>query len=160
MTVATEDPVNQGLTSVDTHSAQDLDRISKLPKEIGVLLVIVGIGGILLPGPVGTPFLLLGGLVLWPGVFGRIDSAFHSRFPKIHGEGMRQMRRYVLDLEKGTLPSHPKKEKPLRILLVNRRKSIIITAALDSTTNSNESLKIQRLFYLHADFHGLVFLFF
>ncbi len=100
MTAPTEDPVNQGLTSVDTHSAQDLDRISKLPKEIGVLLVIVGIGGILLPGPVGTPFLLLGGLVLWPGVFGRIDSAFHSRFPKIHGEGMRQMRRYVLDLEK------------------------------------------------------------
>ena len=90
MTAPTEDPVNQGLTSVDTHSAQDLDRISKLPKEIGVLL----------PGPVGTPFLLLGGLVLWPGVFGRIDSAFHSRFPKIHGEGMRQMRRYVLDLEK------------------------------------------------------------
>ena len=100
MTAPTEDPVNQGLTSVDTHSAQDLDRISKLPKEIGVLLVIVGIGGILLPGPVGTPFLLLGGLVLWPGVFGRIDSAFHSRFPKIYGEGMRQMRRYVLDLEK------------------------------------------------------------
>ncbi len=100
MTAPTEDPVNQGLTSVDTHSAQDLDRISKLPKEIGVLLVIVGIGGILLPGPVGTPFLLLGGLVLWPRVFGRIDSAFHSRFPKIHGEGMRQMRRYVLDLEK------------------------------------------------------------
>lgn len=30
-------------------------------------------------------------------------------------------------------------------------------AALDSTTNSNESLKIQRLFFLHADFHGLVF---
>lgn len=49
MTVATEDPVNQGLTSVDTHSAQDLDRISKLPKEIGVLLVIVGIGGIYFP---------------------------------------------------------------------------------------------------------------
>ena len=40
-----------------------------MPKEVGVLLIVSGIGGILLPGPVGTPFLLLGCLMLWPRAF-------------------------------------------------------------------------------------------
>ena len=136
MTAPTEDPVNQGLTSVDTHSAQDLDRISKLPKEIGVLLVIVGIGGILLP-------------VGW--CCGQVFSDESIRhFTRVFQKYMAKECDKCVDTcliwKKGTLPSHPKKEKPLRILLVNRRKSIIITAALDSITNSNESLKIQRLF--------------
>ncbi len=48
------------------NDADEIRRIWAMPKEAGVLLIDAGIGGILLPGPVGTPFLILGGVVLWP----------------------------------------------------------------------------------------------
>jgi hypothetical protein len=71
-----------------------------LPKELGVLLVVSGIGGLLLPGPVGTPFLLLGGVILWPAAFRRVESCFEKRFPRLHREGMMQITRFVTDLER------------------------------------------------------------
>ena len=76
------------------------DLIGKLPKEVGVLLMIVGIGGILLPGPVGSPFLLLGSVTLWPSAFGKLEVAFRNRFPKLHREGMRQVKRFLADLDR------------------------------------------------------------
>ena len=54
--------------------------IEGLPKEVGVLLVVAGIGGLLLPGPVGTPFLLLGGVTLWPAAFRRVEPVSRSGF--------------------------------------------------------------------------------
>ena len=74
--------------------------LEALPKEVGVLLIVVGLGGILLPGPVGSPFLILGGVVLFPKAFRKLDSGFQRRFPKLHREGMKQVRRFVVDLEK------------------------------------------------------------
>jgi hypothetical protein len=71
-----------------------------MPKELGVLLVVSGIGGLLLPGPVGTPFLLLGGVILWPAAFRRVESCFEKRFPRLHKEGMMQITRFVSDLER------------------------------------------------------------
>ena len=53
-----------------------------MPKEVGVLLIVSGIGGILLPGPVGTPFLLLGCLMLWPKAFRRPESAWKRGSPE------------------------------------------------------------------------------
>jgi hypothetical protein len=75
-------------------------RLMSLPRELGVLMVVAGIGGILLPGPVGTPFLLVGGVILCPKVFQRAEHAFERRFPRMHREGMRQINRFVLDLER------------------------------------------------------------
>jgi hypothetical protein len=81
--------------------ANDRDElIGTLPKEVGVLLVIVGIGGLLLPGPIGSPFLLLGSVTLWPSAFGKLEAAFRNRFPKLHREGMRQVKRFLADLER------------------------------------------------------------
>jgi hypothetical protein len=79
--------------------------LDALPKEVGVLLIVVGLGGILLPGPVGSPFLLLGGVVLFPKVFRKLDDKFQKRFPKLHQEGMKQVRRFVVDLER-RYPTH------------------------------------------------------
>jgi hypothetical protein len=76
------------------------DLIGTLPKEVGVLLIIVGLGGILLPGPIGSPFLLLGGVTLWPSAFGKLEAAFRNRFPKLHREGMRQVKRFLADLDR------------------------------------------------------------
>jgi hypothetical protein len=71
-----------------------------LPKELGVLLIVGGIGGLLLPGPVGSPFLILGGVILWPSAFRRVESCFGKRFPRLHQQGMLQIARFVTDLER------------------------------------------------------------
>jgi hypothetical protein len=73
--------------------------LESLPREFGVLLVVAGVGGVLLPGPVGTPLLVLGGLILFPKLFRKVDQGLARRFPKLHREGMRQARRLVTDLE-------------------------------------------------------------
>lgn len=62
--------------------------------------MIVGIAGILLPGPVGSPFLLAGGVALWPRAFERVEHWYAKRFPKSHRSGMRVINRFILDLEK------------------------------------------------------------
>ena len=80
--------------------ADQVRRIEKVPKEFGVLLIVVGMGGILLPGPVGSPFLILGGVILWPRAFRGVEGFFERRFPGLHRQGMRQVTRYLDDLER------------------------------------------------------------
>jgi hypothetical protein len=79
---------------------QVMEKIRSLPKEIGALLIVAGIGGLLLPGPIGTPFLVLGGLVLWPKGFERVDTALERRFPRMHRQSLRQIHRFISDLER------------------------------------------------------------
>ncbi|HMF36545.1 MAG TPA: hypothetical protein VKF17_07895 [Isosphaeraceae bacterium] len=74
--------------------------IGVLPREVGVLLIVAGVGGILLPGPVGSPFLLLGAVTLWPRLFTRLEICFQKRFPKMHRTGTRQIRRFLADLDR------------------------------------------------------------
>jgi hypothetical protein len=71
-----------------------------LSREIGVLMVVAGIGGILLPGPIGTPFLILGGVILCPGAFERVEVCLEKRFPRMHRHGMRQIDRFLSDLDR------------------------------------------------------------
>src|SRR6516165_8120006 len=78
--------------------AEELQRIRHMPKEVGVLLIVAGIGGLLLPGPIGSPFVILGGVILWPGVFERVEIAFERRFPRIHRQSVRQIGRFLTDL--------------------------------------------------------------
>jgi hypothetical protein len=80
--------------------AQEIQRIRAMPKEIGVLLIVAGIGGLLLPGPVGTPFLVLGGVILWPKAFERLETLLERRFPRLHHQSVRQIKRFVDDLER------------------------------------------------------------
>jgi uncharacterized membrane protein YbaN (DUF454 family) len=44
-----------------------------LPKEVGVMLVSVGVLGFVLPAVAGTPAIVAGGLVLWPRTFGKLE---------------------------------------------------------------------------------------
>jgi hypothetical protein len=75
-------------------------RVRAMPTEVGVLLIVSGIGGILLPGPVGTPFLILGCLMLWPKAFQNTGKCFEKHFPTMHRHGVTQINRYLDDLEK------------------------------------------------------------
>jgi hypothetical protein len=84
----------------DRDQTIDDNELKKLPTEIGILLIVAGIGGVMLPGPVGAPFLILGGLTLFPSTFRRLDHYMQKQFPRFHKEGMRQVRRFVHDLER------------------------------------------------------------
>jgi hypothetical protein len=80
--------------------ADDDALLESLPKEVGVLLIVAGIGGLLLPGPIGTPFLVIGGVVLFPRTFRKVDQSMKKRFPKFYLQGVRQVHRFVVDLER------------------------------------------------------------
>jgi hypothetical protein len=82
------------------NDAEEIQRIRAMPKEVGVLLIVAGIGGLLLPGPVGTPFLVVGGIILWPRVFERVEIYLQRRFPRMHHQSVRQIKRFLDDLER------------------------------------------------------------
>jgi hypothetical protein len=75
-------------------------RLSEMPREIGVLLVTIGVMGVALPGIVGTPALLAGGLMLWPRGFRSVDRWVARRCPGIHRHGIEQLIRYLDDMER------------------------------------------------------------
>ena len=91
------------IANVTRHKPTDeevLKRIRDLPPEIAVLLISVGCLGFVLPGVVGTPAIVAGGLVLWPSKFARVEAWFEKQFPKIHHKSMEQMNRFLDDLER------------------------------------------------------------
>jgi hypothetical protein len=73
--------------------------LRNVPPEIGILLIVVGTAGVLLPGPVGSPFLLAGGIVLWPKGFRGLERWLTKVAPRLYAAGIRQIERYLLDLE-------------------------------------------------------------
>jgi hypothetical protein len=81
-------------------SPSRLHRLEKLPPEIGVLLIVMGVTGLLLPGPVGSPFLVAGGVALWPSAFRKVEDWLQRASPRLFEEGIRQMERFVADLER------------------------------------------------------------
>jgi hypothetical protein len=81
-------------------STGDIDNARAVSQEIGTLLIVTGIAGILLPGPVGTPLLILGCVMVWPKAFERMDRLFAKRFPRAHQLGVLQSTRFLSDLER------------------------------------------------------------
>ncbi len=75
-------------------------RLQKLPPEIGVLLIVVGTAGVLLPGPVGSPFLVAGGLALWPSAFQKVEHWMMKVAPRMYDTGIRQIEHFLSDLER------------------------------------------------------------
>jgi hypothetical protein len=88
------------VTAVRAGDAGFVLRLERLPPEIGVLLIVVGAAGILLPGPVGSPFLVAGGVALWPSAFRRAEGWLERVSPRLFAEGLRQMERFLADLER------------------------------------------------------------
>jgi hypothetical protein len=93
---AQESDPSAALTAEDQ---AELNRIKDLPRELGVMLMTVGVIGFVLPGVVGTPAMIAGGLVLWPKAFDKVENWFERRFPKIHKQSLYQINRYLNDLE-------------------------------------------------------------
>ena len=68
-------------------------RVEQLPREAGWLLITAGVVGLVVPGVLGTPFLLAGAIVLAPG-----GSKLLSRWAS--HSAMRQVSRFLDDLER------------------------------------------------------------
>jgi len=85
---------------------QTRERLRRLPPEVGVVLLTVGIAGLILPGPMGTPLVLAGGLVLAPRAFDRVERWVQKRFPTIHQHGRHHLDRFVDDFER-RFPARP-----------------------------------------------------
>lgn len=103
VTAAAED--GSGAVAADGTAAGCADealarRLQTLPREVGVLLVTIGVMGIALPGLVGTPALLAGGLMLWPRGFRSVDTWLARRCPWLHRQGSEQLIRYLDDMER------------------------------------------------------------
>ena len=64
------------------------------------MLVSVGVLGFVLPGVMGTPAIVAGGLVLWPKAFNRVDNWLRRRHPGMHQASMRQIGRFLTDMER------------------------------------------------------------
>ena len=82
-----------------TICAEHTDKIKHVPKEVGAMLMTAGIMGVILPGP-GIPAIIAGGLALWPGAFGKLESWLVRRNPKLHRKSVQQINRFLDDLER------------------------------------------------------------
>jgi hypothetical protein len=100
--VETPEAISMGQKAQDGDESIDgtRQRIRRLPPEVGAVLIAVGVVGVILPGPIGAPFLLAGGLVLVPGFFGRFERWFERRMPTLHWAGMRNVDRFLDNFEK------------------------------------------------------------
>jgi hypothetical protein len=95
--ITTLDP-SYDLDAADDRSA--VRRIKDLPRELGVMLVSVGALGVVLPGVMGAPALVAGGLVLWPETFGGLEEWLRRRNPGLYHRGMQQLGRFLDDMER------------------------------------------------------------
>lgn len=91
--------LEQALESLSVDHAT-AERIQKLPHDIGWLLVTAGVVGMVMPGVLGTPFLVLGGLILMPATSQRAEHWLAGHSPRIFKGSIRQINRFLDDLER------------------------------------------------------------
>jgi len=85
-----------------------IKRVEHLNHSVGWLLVSAGLVGMIVPGVLGTPFLIMGGLVLWPGNHNKVERWRKGHSPKVFHGAMKQINRFLDDLEK----RYPHIDKP------------------------------------------------
>jgi hypothetical protein len=80
--------------------AEAINRLRAMPKEFAWLMIVTGIAGVVLPVAPGTPFLVLGCLMLWPGAFEHAELSMEKWFPTLNHYSMAAITRYMDDLER------------------------------------------------------------
>ncbi|MBM3203886.1 hypothetical protein FJZ55_08305 [Candidatus Woesearchaeota archaeon] len=79
---------------------QIIDRVKQLNRNMGWVLISAGVVGIVLPGVIGTPFVILGSLVLWPGNQKLLDKWRKEHRSRFINAALRQVDRYLDDIER------------------------------------------------------------
>jgi hypothetical protein len=86
-----------------------VERIGKLPRDVGWMLFGVGFAGFVAPGIFGLPFMAAGGMILWPKTTRRLQGLLGKKAPeKSIATGMKQIERFLDDLER----RYPKANRP------------------------------------------------
>lgn len=77
------------------------ERLRQLPRDVGWMLFGVGFAGFVAPGIFGLPFMVAGGMILWPQTASRVQSMIgvRSQSPAAKA-GMKQIARFLDDLER------------------------------------------------------------
>jgi|SRR5208283_5876344 hypothetical protein len=75
-------------------------RIDQLPRDVGWLLVYVGVLGVVLPGIIGFPFVIAGGAVLLPGGPKLLMRWVGRNPPRFVHASMKQISRFLDDVER------------------------------------------------------------
>jgi hypothetical protein len=77
-----------------------VERVEHLNKGVGWVLISAGVVGLVVPGVLGTPFLIMGALALWPGNRKTVERWRKGHSPKVFHGAMKQINRFLDDLEK------------------------------------------------------------
>jgi len=77
-----------------------VDRVKHLSRNMGWVLISAGLVGIVIPGVIGTPFVILGSLVLWPGNQKLLDKWRRNHRSRFVDVALRQVDRYLDDIER------------------------------------------------------------
>lgn len=85
--------------TVDPAAERSRERLRRIPKEVGAVLMTFGVAGLILPGPFGTPLILAGGMILAPRLFDRFERWTERKAPVMHREGRQIVDRFLDDLE-------------------------------------------------------------
>ncbi|MGH8551106.1 MAG: hypothetical protein ACRERU_21380 [Methylococcales bacterium] len=98
-------------SGVQSHSGQDrlnFIGIEQLPRDVGWMLFGVGFAGVIAPGVFGLPFMVAGGMILWPKTTQRLHGLLGAGSPEMMNAGINQVLRFLDDLER----RYPRTGKP------------------------------------------------
>jgi hypothetical protein len=99
---------SDGATDGAAVDEQIILRIANVPRDVGWLMISVGVIGVVLPGIIGTPFLVAGVAVLAPGG-PQLLIDWVRRNPKAAAlVGVKQIGRWLDDLER----RYPRRSSP------------------------------------------------
>jgi hypothetical protein len=91
-----------------------MQRLEHLPREVGWLLIYVGVLGVILPGVVGIPFLVAGASVVTPGGPKRIARWVGRKPTGVVHAGVSQIVRLLDDLDRRYPPIQRSGDQPAR----------------------------------------------
>lgn len=98
-------------TTQPGHAADDplAGRIQRMPGDVGWMLFGVGFAGFVAPGVFGLPFMVAGGMILWPKTTQKLQKLFGKPAAgPADAPGTKQILRFLDDLER----RYPPKQKP------------------------------------------------
>jgi hypothetical protein len=88
------------LAKLEREDEEVVERVEHLNHGVGWVLISAGIVGMVVPGVLGTPFLIMGALALWPGNRKTVERWRQGHSPKMFHGSMKQINRFLDDLEK------------------------------------------------------------
>jgi hypothetical protein len=93
-------PDTDAATDTKAKDEAALQRIAHLPRDVGWMMVSVGVLGVILPGIPGVPFLVAGAAVLAPGGPRLLERWARRRPRGVVHYGLKQIGRWHDDLER------------------------------------------------------------